>query len=278
MNKSARLNRLFAADGKCFVVALDHGTVNEARFLSSIENIHKMIAAVAAANPDAILLNPGAASTLQSIPGKAKPSLVLRTDIPNIYHKIAPSVLFDQLIDAPVEQALRFDAACVIANLFLIAEQPQIHQQCLQNISRLKTECDRYAMPMMVEVRVMELNRKGGYTPSGDADKLVPLCRQAIELGTDILKPDPTDDPKDFHRIIEAAGDRPVLALGGGKVAEEQILARTHVLMQQGARGVVYGRNVFEHPNPAGMIRAVMAIVHEGATSRKALSSLRARK
>jgi DhnA family fructose-bisphosphate aldolase class Ia len=133
-------------------------------------------------------------------------------------------------------------------------------------------------MPMMVEVRVMELNRKGGYTPSGDADKLVPLCRQAIELGTDILKPDPTDDPKDFHRIIEAAGDRPVLALGGGKVAEEQILARTHVLMQQGARGVVYGRNVFEHPNPAGMIRAVMAIVHEGATSRKALSSLRARK
>jgi DhnA family fructose-bisphosphate aldolase class Ia len=36
--------------------------------------------------------------------------------------------------------------------------------------------------------------------------------------------------------------------------------------MQQGAKGIVYGRNVVQHSNPAGMTKALMAIVHEGAT------------
>jgi DhnA family fructose-bisphosphate aldolase class Ia len=35
--------------------------------------------------------------------------------------------------------------------------------------------------------------------------------------------------------------------------------------MQQGVKGIVYGRNVVQHANPGGMTRALMAIVHDGA-------------
>jgi DhnA family fructose-bisphosphate aldolase class Ia len=41
--------------------------------------------------------------------------------------------------------------------------------------------------------------------------------------------------------------------------------------MEQGARGIVYGRNVIQHQNPAGMTRALMAIVHDKASVEQAL-------
>ncbi|RYZ43364.1 MAG: aldolase, partial [Sphingobacteriales bacterium] len=90
--------------------------------------------------------------------------------------------------------------------------------------------------------------------------------RQGVELGADIIKADPTDDINDYHKIIEIAGNIPVLVRGGGKASDEEILERTYGLMQQGAKGIVYGRNVIQHSDPAGMTKALMAIVHEGAS------------
>ena len=52
---------------------------------------------------------------------------------------------------------------------------------------------------------------------------------------------------------------------GGGRASDEEILDRTYRLMQQGAKGIVYGRNVVQHKNPGGMTRALMAIVHDNA-------------
>jgi class I fructose-bisphosphate aldolase len=40
------------------------------------------------------------------------------------------------------------------------------------------------------------------------------------------------------------------------------VLRRTQALMAQGAAGIVYGRNIIQHPDPAGMTRALMAVVH----------------
>ncbi|HEC23002.1 MAG TPA: aldolase [Chloroflexi bacterium] len=276
MNVSARLNRLLAADGKCFDVAIDHGFFNERRFLTGIEDMRKVIAAVVEANPDAIQLSPGQAPILQGVPGKEKPSLVLRTDIANVYGRELPHHLFSELIENPVEQAIRLDAACVVVNLFRIPGQPEVYHQCIQNINRLKPECERYGMPLMIEPLVMQPNEvAGGYMVDGDPDKIIPLVRQAVELGADVIKADPTDDVSVYHTVIEVAGDVPVLVRGGSKASEEEILQRTYDLMQQGARGIVYGRNVIQHPNPTAITRAFMAIVHEGATPEEALKLLR---
>ena len=116
---------------------------------------------------------------------------------------------------------------------------------------------------------------EGGYLVDGDPQKILPLVRQAVELGADLIKADPTDDPADFARVVGVAGDVPVLARGGGKADELDVLRRTHALMQRGARGIVYGRNVIQHPNPGGMTRAFMAVVHDGATPEAALALLR---
>jgi class I fructose-bisphosphate aldolase len=44
--------------------------------------------------------------------------------------------------------------------------------------------------------------------------------------------------------------------------------------MDQGARGIVYGRNVIHHDNPGAMTRALMAVVHDGSSVDAAISIL----
>lgn len=274
--KTARLNRLFAPSGHCFDVAIDHGMFNEASFLGGIEDMRRSIQTVAAAAPDAIQLPPGTAPILQAIPGKTRPALVLRTDIANVYGTPLPSALFSEIIDRPVEQGLVLDAACVVVNLLMLPGQPEVYRACIRNVNALKRECEIMGMPLMVEPLVMQDNAKGGYMVDGDIAKILPLVRQAAELGADIIKADPCTHVQEYHRVIEIAQGVPVLVRGGGRVSDAEILARTAELMAQGARGIVYGRNVVQHANPGGMTRALMAIVHEGASPEAALQMVQA--
>jgi DhnA family fructose-bisphosphate aldolase class Ia len=265
---SYRLNRLFhPVSHRCFDVAIDHGFFNEYGFLTGIENIEKAVATVAGAAPDAMQLTVGQAKHLQKLPGRFKPSLVLRLDVANVYGKQLPRRLYSRMIDDPVEQALQLDAACMCVNLFQIPGEPEVGEQCVENILRLKPLARRAGMPMMVEPLVFQANEKaGGYMVDGDEKKIIPLVRQAAELGADVIKADPTDNVSLYHKVIEAAGGVPVLVRGGGKVGDREILQRTHDLLAQGAAGIVYGRNIVQHARPAAITRALMGIVHDGLT------------
>jgi len=275
--KSARLNRLFnPKSNRCFDVAIDHGFFNEPDFLSGIENMRKTIDVLVAAAPDAIQLTVGLAPLLQELPGRNKPSLVLRTDVANVYGKDLPRTLFSRMIQSPVEQALRLDATCVVVNLFRIPNQPEVTDQCVQNILMIKPECDRYGMPLMVEPLVFQPNKNaGGYMVDGDLRKILPLVRQAVELGADIIKADPTDDVNVYNKVVGISGRIPVLVRGGGRAPDAEILQRTEALIRQGVAGIVYGRNVVQHSNPAGMTKALMAIVHDGVDSVSAAKFLK---
>lgn len=262
--KQFRLNRLFnPISGRCFDVAVDHGFFNEYVFLQGIENMQKAVNIIIDAGPDAIQLTPGQLKYLQRTPGKAKPALVLRTDVANVYGNELPSTAFSKMIDQPILQAVRADAACVCINLFSIPGAPEVTAQCIDNIIKIKTEADHYGMPLMIEPLVFRPNsEKGGYQVDGDLKKILPLVRQAVELGADIIKADPCDDVSEYHRVIEIAGETPVLVRGGGKATDEEILQRTAVLIQQGVSGIVYGRNIIQHADPARITNALMGMVH----------------
>jgi len=269
--KTYRLNRLFNPVSKrCIDVAIDHGFFNELSFLNGIEDLARAVDVLVEANPDAIQLTVGQAELLQRIPGKSKPALVLRTDVANVYGKDLPRTLFSRMIERPVEQAIRLDAVCVVVNLFRIPGQPEATDQCIQNILKLKPECDQYNIPLMIEPLVFRPNTEaGGYMVDGDITKILPLVRQAVELGADVIKADPTDDPREYHKVIQAARV-PVLVRGGGKADDLEVLRRTEQVIDEGAAGIVYGRNIIQHANPARMTKALMAIVHDRVTADKA--------
>jgi DhnA family fructose-bisphosphate aldolase class Ia len=92
-----------------------------------------------------------------------------------------------------------------------------------------------------------------------------------------VIKADPTDDVSVYNKVVEAASGIPVLVRGGGRAPDEEILLRTEELMKQGVSGIVYGRNVIQHNDPAGMVAALMAIVHEGATAKQAISLIKSK-
>jgi DhnA family fructose-bisphosphate aldolase class Ia len=272
--KHYRLNRLFnPQSNRCFDVAVDHGFFNQPGFLMGIEDMRTVVKTLVNAAPDAIQLTLGMARHLQEIPGRFKPSLVLRTDVANIYGKELPTSRFSLMIEETMLQAVRYDAACVCVNLFQIPGAPEVHAQCVENILRLKPQADYYGMPMMIEPLVFQPNEKaGGYMVNGDETAITYLVRQAVELGADIVKADPTDDVSRYHKVIEAASGIPVLVRGGGRVSDREILERTQGLLAQGAAGIVYGRNVIQHPNPNGITQALMAMVHQNASVDEALT------
>lgn len=266
LNTKVRMNRLFDK-GRCLDVAIDHGVCNEPSFLDGLEDMAGVVDQLVKAAPDAIQMNYGQADLLQSRPGKDKPALVMRIDMGNPYNKVRHRQMWAVLQneDEPLIGALEMDAACVVVNLFMLPDEPDLFRQCVQNIARVRADCDRYGMPLMIEPLAMLPNsERGGYMVDGDAEKIVTLTRLAREMGADIIKADPTTQAEDFHRVIEAARC-PVLVRGGGKEDLRAVFDKSAALMAQGAHGMVYGRNVYQHADPSAVVAGLMAIIHEGA-------------
>lgn len=271
VSNKARMNRLFR-NGGCLDVAIDHGVCNEPSFLVGLEDMAGVMDTLIKAGPDAIQCAYGQADLLQRRPERDKPALVMRIDMGNPYNAQRHRVMWSMLQNRhePIIGALEMDAACVVVNLFMLPDEPELFRQCVENISRVRADCQKYGMPLMIEPLVMLPNDvRGGYQVDGDVEKIVPLVRLASEMGADIIKADPTDNPDDFHRVIEAARV-PVLVRGGGKEDLKVVLAKSAALMRQGAQGMVYGRNIYQHANPKAVVSALMAIIHQGADGEEA--------
>jgi DhnA family fructose-bisphosphate aldolase class Ia len=272
-----RLNRLFnASSGRALDVAVDHGFFGEPSFITGIEDMDRVVETLVRANPDAVQLTLGQARILQRIPGKQKPALVMRADVANVYGNPLDGHIFSHHVPNAIEEAVRLDAVAVCVNLMHLPGRPEIREANIRSIMALREQATKFGMPLMIEPLVMQDNAKagGGYMVDGETDKIVTLVRQAKELGADLIKADPTDNITDYAKVIRVAGDVPVLVRGGGRVDDRTLLERTVAVLDQGARGIVYGRNVIQHPKPAGITAALMAILHSGATVNAALAML----
>jgi len=273
---SPRMHRLFdPVSMRCLDVAVDHGFFNEPSFLHGIAHMPSVIETLVEAAPDAIQLSPGQARILVSMPVRPRPALVLRTDIANVYGSEVPDRPFSELIEDAVSQAIRLDAACVVVNLLDIDGRPELHRACVRNVMALRAACDRAAMPLMVEPLVMRPDG-GAYTGVHDVDRIKALARQAVELGADVVKADPSDPADRYGDVIEACAPIPVLVRGGGKVESAELFRRTAAVLEQGAAGIVYGRNIIQHPKPAAITQALMGILHRGWTPEEAVEHLEA--
>jgi class I fructose-bisphosphate aldolase len=273
-----RLNRLFnARSGRALDVAVDHGFFGERSFITGIEDMGEVVRTLVAAGPDAVQLTLGQARLLQQVPGKDKPALVLRTDVANVYGNPLDSILYSHHVPHAIEEAVRLDAVAVCVNLMQIPDHPEVREANIRSIMALRREATRYGMPLMIEPLVMQDNATaGGYQVDGDIEKIVTLVRQAVELGADLIKADPSSDITEYPRVVQVAGDIPVLVRGGGRVDDRTLLERTVAVLDAGVSGIVYGRNIIQHEHPAAITAALMAVLHDGADADAGLAILEA--
>ncbi|MFT4561692.1 MAG: class I fructose-bisphosphate aldolase [Gammaproteobacteria bacterium] len=272
---SPRLNRLFRANGRCVILSFDHGLFGEPSWLKGLENIADVVNAIASSEAhDGMTLPNGSARVLQARMGRDKPSLLLRVDVTDAYLNERPAQLTAYRLDSAVARAVALDAVCVVAALLTYPDQPGLSRDCFANLDALRRDCDIAGMPLMVEILAMTDNR-GVPLVQTNSKHIAPLVRQAMELGADLIKADPTEPVEDFSILLDAAAGVPIIASGGIKADDEDILTRSAALMDAGASGLAYGRNIMWAKDPALMTRVLLQVVHEGVSAEEAIERYR---
>ncbi len=239
-----RLSRIIKPKtGKTVMLAVDHGYFQGPT--TGLKDFRKSINPLVS-HADCLFITRGMLRT--SIDPKSDTALCLRVSG-------GPSVLGElsnEDITTSMEEAVRLNASGVGMSIFVGASN---EDRTISNLGRLVNEAERYGMPVLAITAI-------GREMARDARYLGLACRIAAEIGAHFVK---TYYCEDFYKIAEAC-PVPIVMAGGKKIPERDALQMTFNAITEGASGVDMGRNIFQSDNPVGMMKAIKAIVHKGAS------------
>src|SRR2546422_9185486 len=154
---------------------------------------------------------------------------------------------------------MRLNGSAVALLMFVGAPR---EQDSLLNLGKLVDEGEEAGVPVLAVTAVgKELEKR-------DARSLGLACRIASEFGAHFIKTYYCDE---FSKVVESC-PVPLVVAGGPKLETElDALELAYEAIQDGAKGVDMGRNIWQSTNPVGMIRGIRAVVHERATPKEAL-------
>jgi DhnA family fructose-bisphosphate aldolase class Ia len=241
--KAVRLHRIFRADGRSVVVALDHGQFKHKA--KGLDDIGGIIGKVIDGGTDGIILNPGPATQFASIyAGRA--ALILRLTGASTEHN--PDFDYHRPI-ATVEQAVALGADAVLVMGFIGGAG---EARSLELLARIAGDCRSYGMPLIAEMLPVEPDR------FYDTEWIRCAARVGYELGADCIKAYFTNAPA-YGTVVDNC-PVPILIAGGPKVDDP--LAMVQDAISLGAAGVAFGRNVFEAANPTQEVEKLVSLVH----------------
>lgn len=260
--KEIRIARLLNPEsGKAVNIPVDHGSVmgNVPGLTDPVATLERLIEL----GIDSTLVNAGFAKITEHLfESKMAPGRVLTSDLPLL--SCVPGTqehVMGQEQVASVEAAIRggFDAMKVLL-IWGVEEKLMMHS--LKFIANLAEECDRWNMPFMIEPVFW-----GEQIPAekhNDPELIEHGARIALEIGADILKMPYTGDQEGFADLVRRV-KVPVMVLGGPKsesLRDVFVVARESI--DAGAVGIVFGRNVWQHPQMDEVVRTLQDVVHKG--------------
>lgn len=255
--RDVRLGRILK-DGKMVCIPMDHGISNGP--IKGLEDIHGMIYQCAAAGLTCVLVNKGIVKTMPRPP-----------DIGLIAHFSGSTALGPapnrKMLMGSVEEALRLGADAVSLHINIGAkEEPEM----LQKLGMISDKCNEWSIPLVAMMYPRGENIKNPHDP----EIVAHAARVGAEAGADIVKTVYTGDPDSFSKVVRSC-PVPIVIAGGPKAnTDKEILEMCAGAMQAGAKGVTFGRNIFQHKNPPEMVRALHSIVIMGKAPREALKEL----
>lgn len=254
-----RLSRVIRpADGRTVMLAVDHGY-----FLGPTHKLEVPRKTIEPLLPyaDGLMVTRGVIRT--SIDPTFNTPIVLRVSGGS---SVLKEDLSREAITTGMREAVRLNASAVALSLFIGAAH---EHESLVNLGRLVDEGEEIGMPVLAVTAVgKELEKR-------DARYLSLACRIAAEFGAHFVKTYYCDD---FDKVVESC-PVPLVVAGGPKLETElDALELTQHAIEAGAAGVDMGRNIWQAPNPVGMIRAVRAVVHEHASAKEALEHMKGSK
>lgn len=186
-----------------------------------------------------------------------------KTNIPSDAQAFSP-------LTGTVEDAVRLGADAVGYTLYV--GSPRQDDDFIQ-LTDVRAECERYGIPLIVwsYPRGEAIEKKGGRNSVYAVDY---AARVANELGADVVKlnvpkfDDPRNEgsPKPYNtfykelnygsavrKVVESAGKTMVLFSGGSKMGDKDLLDKARICMEQGATGLIFGRNMWQRPFEEGL-------------------------
>jgi class I fructose-bisphosphate aldolase len=157
------------------------------------------------------------------------------------------------------------DAVSIHVNLGTQEEKSMLRD--LGTVSKVAME---WGMPLLA--MMYSKTRKG--EDEKDVRIVKHSARLGAELGADIVKVPYTGSPEGFREVVEGCFVPVVIAGGGRRETDRDILEMVKGAMVAGGAGVSIGRNVFQHKNPSRIVRAIGKIVHDRWTVKEALKEL----
>jgi DhnA family fructose-bisphosphate aldolase class Ia len=171
-------------------------------------------------------------------------------------------------IATTVEEAVEAGADAVICSLFLEDGDERRETENVRTFSEVVRQKERLGIPLIGECYVVEYKQIG---PERLHEKVKRVARVMAELGADLIKCFFTGDR--FHEVVENT-PIPVFTIGAEKLATDvAVLEKAAASARQGARGIVFGRNIFMAANPPNLILALNDVMNAGASSADAARS-----
>ena len=246
-----RFHRLFGADERSVVIAMDHGTTDGA--VAGFENPEKVLEQVITGGADAILTSIGIARYFSK--QLKNTGLMIRCDG-------ATSPLLERPRALVIGVADLLSTGADAATAMYIPGSVNGHGSTMY-FPRLATEAHRWNIPVMAEALPYGFEE---HPAARAVEPVADACRMAAENGADIVKTFYTGEYESFRKVIRSCYV-PVLVLGGPKTnGDREFLESIRGAMDAGADGVVIGRNVWQAASPTGMTQALVALVHHDAS------------
>lgn len=265
--KSIRLRRILHSDRGSLVVAFDHPLVHGP--IPGTINPAAQIARFVEGKADALLLNLGnfryVADAVKG--GTSMLGLIARLDWTTALGTAAinPIGHFRSGLVGHPEDAVRVAADAVITFLVLGSGDVDFEKGEVQRVGRIARECEQLGMPLVVE----SLARGKSARNPQDPEWLKLHSRVAAELGADVIKTEYTGNPDTMREVIDAC-PIPILVLGGTRTgSDDDILKVTQGIVQSGAAGVFFGRNVFQAENIPSLMQRLHAVLGSQATRQR---------
>ena len=252
-----RLNRILR-NGKMLCIPMDHGISSGP--IKGLEDPHNVIYTCQHYGLTSVIVNRGILKTLPKPPA-----------IGVLVHYSSSTSLSKspnrKMLTGSVEDALRLGADGVSLHINIGGkEEPEM----LEQLGKIAADCHKWDMPLLAMMYPRGENIKDPHEP----EIVAHVARIGAEMGADIVKTVYTGDYDSFASIIKST-PVPIVIAGGPKAkTDKDVLEMTEEAMRAGAKGVTYGRNIFEHKRPDRMTEALAGIIFRKETAKEAAKRL----
>jgi len=261
--KNLKFEKLFNRGENAVIIAVDHGM-----FAGPIPGLINIKETLGKINPsvDAVLMSAGTLKTNREFFNfKGAPMPIVRINWSDVYCMPWKYNSGATVTAKTVEDVLKLGAEAVLVSLTIATDDPERDAMNVENFCELQREAEQFGIPVIGEFFPAFSEE---LKPEEMHEKVLISCRILAELGADLIKTFYTND----FKAVTSSCNIPILGLGADKTSQLNALELAKKEIEDGCKGVVFGRNAFQVKNPFNFQSALLEVVKKGASPKDMVS------